>query len=174
MCASASVCVRLIIFPLHALLADNLITAFGDTLTSRSKIALRNVAHFCQGGGLWDVCVGRYFLPFFFPPLALFFHCQQHCQLFTSPVSPGRGEKMKRGGREDGEICLQTEKGSSSGFSRVGKNCCFRKMYVALPTPGNLRCWLYMVYFLAYSTLNTSKFYITGPRQYKSYDTSIF
>lgn len=61
------VCVRLIIFPLHALLADNLITTFSDTLTSRSKIALRNVAHFCQGGGLWDVCVGRYFLPFFFP-----------------------------------------------------------------------------------------------------------
>lgn len=28
--------------------------------------------------------------------------------------------------------------------------------------------------FLAYSTLNTSKFYITGPRQYKSYDTNIF
>lgn len=71
-CACVSVCVRLIIFPLHALLADNLITTFSDTLTYRSKIALRNAARFWQGAGLWDVCVGRDFLSFFFF-LALFF-----------------------------------------------------------------------------------------------------
>lgn len=62
----------LLFFPLHALLADNLITTFSDTLTYRSKIALRNAARFWQGAGLWDVCVGRDFLSFFFLP-ALFF-----------------------------------------------------------------------------------------------------
>lgn len=162
MCICASVCVRLIIFPLHALLADNLITTFSDTLTSRSKIALRNVAHFCQGGGLWDVFVGRYFLPFFFQ--ALFFHCQQYCQLFTLPVSPRRGEEMNRGGR-DGKICHKSEKMRffSLQLSQAKllflQNACIVK---ALPTTKNLRCWLLLVYFLVYSSPVTTEFYITA------------
>lgn len=158
MCACANVCVRLIIFPLHALLADNLITTFSDTLTSRSKIALRNVAHFCQGGGLWDVCVGRYFLPFFFSRL-----CFSTVSSIVSYLHRRCHQEEERKWMEEGGKMVRSvtslKKCSSSGLSQAKllllQNVCIVK---ALLTTKNLRCWLFLVYFSAYSPPMTNEF----------------
>lgn len=115
MCACASVCARLIIFPLHALLSDNLITTFSDTLTSRSKIALRNVAHFLSGCWFMGCLCRMIFSSFLFFQLSVFFptvsgivsHLRRQCHREEE-------REMNGGGREDGESLSWDKKNEGS------------------------------------------------------------
>lgn len=113
---------------------------------------------FLSGWWFMGVCVGRYFLPFFFSRL-----CFSTVSSIVSYLHRRCHQEEERKWMEEGGKMVRSvtslKKCSSSGLSQAKllllQNVCIVK---ALLTTKNLRCWLFLVYFSAYSPPMTNEF----------------